>query len=115
MTGMVTAFLDGLDHAGVGHAGDASGGADHGGDALEGHDGDGSGLLGDDGLLDVHDVHDDAAFEHLGEAGLEAGGRWIQSCDCRCCSGRGIDRAWGLLAGRVRVGFSGESLSLAVS
>ncbi len=65
-------FLNGLDHAGVGHAGDSALGADHGGNALEGHDGDGTGLLGDDGLIDVHDVHDDATFEHLGEAGLEA-------------------------------------------
>ena len=64
--------LDGLDHAGMRHAGDAAFGADHGGHALERHDGDGAGFLGDDGLLDVHDVHDDAAFEHLGEAGLEA-------------------------------------------
>ena len=64
--------LDLLDHFGVGHAGDAAFSADHGGDALEGHDGDGAGLLGDDGLVDVHDVHDDAAFEHLGETGLEA-------------------------------------------
>ena len=57
-----------LDELGVGHAGDAAFGADHGGDALEGHDGDGAGFFGDAGLLDVHDVHDDAAFEHLGEA-----------------------------------------------
>jgi hypothetical protein len=64
-----------LDELGAGHAGDAAFGADHGGDALEGHDGDGSGLFGDAGLLDVHDVHDDAAFEHLGEAELEAEGR----------------------------------------
>ena len=57
-----------LDELGAGHAGDAAFGADHGGDALEGHDGDGAGLFGDAGLLDVHDVHDDAALEHLGEA-----------------------------------------------
>ena len=63
-----------LDELGVGHAGDAAFGADHGGYALEGHDGDGAGLLGDAGLLDVHDVHDDAALEHLGEAGLETQG-----------------------------------------
>ena len=57
-----------LDELGVGHAGDAAFGADHGGDALERHDGDGAGLFGDARLLDVHDVHDDAALEHLGEA-----------------------------------------------
>jgi len=50
-------------------------GADHGGDALEGHDGDGAGLFGDFGLGYVHDVHDDSAFEHLGEAEFEAE-RW---------------------------------------
>ena len=64
-----------FDELGIGHAGDAAFGADHGGDALEGHDGDGSGFFGDAGLLDVHDVHDDAAFEHLGEAEFEAKGR----------------------------------------
>ena len=63
-----------LDELGVGHAGDAALGADHGGHALERHDGDGAGLFGDARLLDVHDVHDDAALEHLGEADLEAKG-----------------------------------------
>jgi hypothetical protein len=66
---------DPLDELGVGHAGDAAFGADHGGDALEGHDGGGAGLFGDARLLDVHDVHDHAAFEHLSQAGLEAEGR----------------------------------------
>ena len=60
-----------LDELGAGHAGDAAFGTDHGGNALERHDGDGSGLFGDAGLRDVHDVHDDAALEHLGQAGLE--------------------------------------------
>ncbi len=63
-----------LDELGVGHAGDAAFGADHGGHALERHDGDGAGLFGDARLLDVHDVHDDATLEHLGQAGLEAEG-----------------------------------------
>jgi hypothetical protein len=57
-----------LDELGAGHAGDAAFGTDHGGNALERHDGDGSGLFGDAGLRDVHDVHDDAALEHLGQA-----------------------------------------------
>ena len=65
---MVTAAMICFDEFGIGHAGDAAFGADHGGNALEGHDGDGAGFFGDAGLLDVHDVHDDAAFEHLGEA-----------------------------------------------
>ena len=64
-----------LDELGAGHTGDTAFGADHGGDALERHDGDGAGFFSDTGLLDVHDVHDDAAFEHLGEAELEAEGR----------------------------------------
>jgi len=54
------------------HAGDSAFGADLRGDALEGHDGDGAGFFGDGGLVGVGDVHDDAAFEHFREAGLEA-------------------------------------------
>ena len=65
-------LLDGFDHAGMRHAGHAALCADHGGNAFERHDGDCAGLLGDDGLVDVHDVHDDAALEHLCEAGLQA-------------------------------------------
>ena len=57
---------------GDGHAGNAAFGADLRGHALERHDGDGAGLFGDGGLLGVGDVHDDAAFEHFGEAGFEA-------------------------------------------
>ena len=63
-----------FDELGVGHAGDAAFGADHGGDALERHDGDSTGLFSNAGLLDVHDVHDDATFEHFGEAQFEANG-----------------------------------------
>ena len=92
--------LDGLDHAGVGHAGDAAGGADHGGDALEGHDGDGSGFFGDDGLVYVHDVHDDAALEHLGEAGLEAeAGGGEAACVAVGGCGLGVSGMEWLLAG----------------
>src|ERR1035437_9623275 len=54
------------------HAGYAALGADLRGDAFERHDGDGTGIFGDGGLLGVGDVHDDAAFEHFGKAGLEA-------------------------------------------
>ncbi len=57
---------------GRGHAGDAAFGADLRGDPLEGHDGDGAGFFGDGGLRGGGDVHNDAALEHLGEAGLEA-------------------------------------------
>ena len=54
------------------HAGDAAFGADLRGHALQSHYGNGSGFFGDLGLAGVGDVHDDAALEHLGEAGLEA-------------------------------------------
>jgi len=57
---------------GRGHAGDATFGADLGGHALEGHDGHGSGFFGDGSLLGIGHIHNHAAFEHFGEAGLEA-------------------------------------------
>lgn len=62
--------LDRLDDGRVGHARDAAVAADVGGHALERHDGDGAGLLGDAGFFGRGDVHDDALFEHLGEAHL---------------------------------------------
>ncbi len=58
--------------AGLGHAGHAAFGANHGRDALQSHDRGGAGFFGDARLLDVHHVHDDAAFEHLGQADFEA-------------------------------------------
>src|SRR5436305_703252 len=67
-------FHDFANLPGRGHAGDAAFGADLRGHALEGHDRDSSRFLSDDGLLGVADVHDHAAFAHLGEAGLEAEG-----------------------------------------
>ena len=45
--------------------------ADVGGDTLERHHRYGAGLLGDPRLLGVDDVHDDAAFEHLGQPSLD--------------------------------------------
>ena len=42
------------------------------GHALERHHGGRAGVLGDLRLLGVDDVHDDAALEHLGQAGLDA-------------------------------------------
>ena len=48
--------------------------ADVGRDALERHDGARAGVLGDLGLVGVGDVHDDAALEHLGQAGLHSEG-----------------------------------------
>ena len=59
--------LNALDHLRVAHARDAARCADVGWDALERHDGTGSGRLGDPRLLGGGDIHDDAAFEHLGE------------------------------------------------
>ena len=47
---------------------------DVGRDALERHDGAGARLLGDASLLNVDDVHDDAALEHLGHASLDGEG-----------------------------------------
>ena len=46
--------------------------ADVGRDALERHHGGGAGGLGDPRLLGGDHVHDHAALEHLGEAGLDA-------------------------------------------
>src|SRR6202000_3327675 len=57
-----------FDELGISHTGNAAFGADHGGHALQSHDRDGASLFSDAGLLDVHDVHNDAALEHLGEA-----------------------------------------------
>ena len=71
MTGMETAAWMPLIMAGVAHAGHAAGRADVGGDALERHNGRGAGGLGDAGLLGGGDVHDDAAFQHLGELAVE--------------------------------------------
>ncbi len=61
---------DRLDHLRVAHACDATIAADVGGHALEGHDRDRTSLLSDTRLLDVDDVHDDAALEHVGESAL---------------------------------------------
>ena len=64
-------LLDAANHGGVAHAAHAAGGADVCRDALEGHDGTGARFLGDMCLLGRGDVHDDAAFEHLGELTVE--------------------------------------------
>ena len=70
-------LLDALDHHRVAHAGDAAVAADVGGHALERHDGGRAGVLGDLGLLGVDDVHDHAALEHLGQAGLDPERRFV--------------------------------------
>lgn len=56
---------------GIGHAGDAPGLADIGGDALKRHDGARACFLCDFCLFGGGDVHDDAALQHFGQAGLE--------------------------------------------
>ena len=67
---------------GRGHAGYAAFGADLRRDALKGHHGDGAGLFRDGGLLGVGDIHDDAAFEHFGEAGLQAEAMVLEPLFC---------------------------------
>ena len=59
---------------GRGHTGHAAFGADLRRYALQRHYGDCSCFFGNYGLLGVGDVHDDAALEHFGEAGLQAEG-----------------------------------------
>ncbi len=77
MTGIVTAAWIPLIIAGIAHARDAAVAADVGGNALERHHGRRAGVLGDLRLLGVDDVHDDAALEHLGQAGLDAESRFV--------------------------------------
>src|SRR6185503_12920687 len=62
---------DARDDLGIGHARDAAVPADVGGNALERHHRHGARVLGDLRLLRGRDVHDHAALQHLGEAGLE--------------------------------------------
>ena len=47
-------------------------------DAFEGHDRDRPGLLGHERLFGGHDVHDDAALEHLGETTLDCVGTGVR-------------------------------------
>jgi hypothetical protein len=65
-------LLDALDHRGVRHARDAAVAAYVGGHALQRHHGGRAGGLGHACLLGVDHVHDDAALEHLRQAGLDA-------------------------------------------
>ena len=65
---------DPLDHFGIAHARDPTGGTDVGRDALEGHDRHRPSVFGDLRVLRRDDVHDHPAFQHLGEAGLQGPG-----------------------------------------
>lgn len=64
-------FLDATDHGGVAHAAHATGRADVCRDALQRHDGARSGLFCDMRLLGGGDVHNDAAFKHLGKLAVK--------------------------------------------
>ena len=70
-------LLDPLDHLRVGHARHAAVPADVGGDALERHHRRRAGVLGDLRLLGRDHVHDHAALEHLGQAGLDGERRLV--------------------------------------
>ena len=61
---------DPQDHLGVAHASHAAGRPNVGRDALECHHCTSARVFGDSGVLRSYDVHDDAAFEHLGKAFL---------------------------------------------
>ena len=63
---------DGLDDSDIGHAGYAAIFADVRRDALQRHDGRRAGVFRYLGLLDIGDVHDDAALQHLRQADLYA-------------------------------------------
>jgi hypothetical protein len=78
--GNIDGGFDLEDHFGVGHSRDSAIFADVGGNSFECHDGDGSSVFGDSGLLRVDDVHDDAAFEHFGEADFLSPGFCGGSC-----------------------------------
>ena len=67
-------LLDAPDHLRIGHPRDAAVAPDVGGNALQRHDRGGAGVLGDLGLLGGDHVHDHAALEHLGQAGLDGEG-----------------------------------------
>ncbi len=67
-------LLNAPDHLRIGHPGHAAVTADVGGNALQRHHGGGAGVLGDLGLLGRDHIHDHAALEHLGEAGLDGEG-----------------------------------------
>ena len=70
-------LLDPVDHHRVAHPRHAAVAADVGGHALERHHRGGAGVLGDLRLLGGDHVHDHAALEHLGQAGLDGEGRLV--------------------------------------
>ena len=74
---------DAVDEVGVAHASHPTLRPDVGRYPLEGHHGHRARILGDLRLVGVDDVHDDAAFEHLGESTLDAAGAQFFSHDPR--------------------------------
>ena len=84
-------LLDPADHRRVAHARHAAVTADVGRHALERHHRGGARRLGDLRLLGVDDVHDDAALEHLGEAGLDPESRFVAH-PAHCTGGAGPSR-----------------------
>jgi len=63
--------LNSLDHLRVAHSGDSTVNANVSGNPLECHDRYGACVLGNLCLLSVDDVHNDAAFQHLGQPALD--------------------------------------------
>ena len=63
---------DALNQLRIGHASHTTLGTNIGGHALQRHDGARAGIFGDTRLFRGHDVHDDAALEHIGQSTLDA-------------------------------------------
>ena len=84
---------DGLDDGGdqprVAHPGHAAFSTDVGRHPLERHDGHRARVLGDLRLLGGDDVHDDAAFEHLGQPGFDLPGA-SPVVQLGCCLGHDL-------------------------
>ena len=95
-------LLDALDHGRVRHPRHAAVTADVGGDALQRHHRGGAGVLGDLGLLSSDHIHDHAALEHLGQAGLDREGRLV-------ARGVAVVRSWAAECSRA-LGFEPMSV-----
>jgi hypothetical protein len=76
---------DFIDHGWIRHSSYPSVISDISRYSLEGHDGDSTGCLGDLGLFNVDYIHNHAAFQHLGQAGLH------DECRITVVSGAHVD------------------------
>ena len=65
---------DGVDHVGIRHARHPTLGANIRRDPLQRHYRNGTGILGNLRLFYVHNIHDDAALEHVGHPALDPAG-----------------------------------------